>query len=99
MDRERSKAACAVFEEKIVICGGEDHARALHSVVSFDVSTGTFRPMPGTNYDRLSLVVAGGKLIVIDNVGEGCEVLDGARNRFVMTTELFESESGRADCE
>ena len=90
MDRVRSGAACVVFEEKIVICGGVDSAGELNSVVSYDVSSDTFLPMPDTNNSRTnhSLVVASGKLFVIDSLFEGCEVLDRASNKFVMANNI-----------
>merc|ERR1712240_747026 len=75
MKEVRSHAACAVFEERIVVCGGGNVANGkLKSVESYDVIPDKWWPMPSMNKGRnpLRLVVVGKKLFVVSE--STCEV-------------------------
>ena len=86
MNEDRSCAACVVFEENIVICGGYNSARALDTVASYDVLSRNFCSMPNTINERVEhfLVVAKRKLFVVGDMVSGCEVFDKANNKFVF---------------
>ena len=91
MNEGRSHAACCLFEEKIVVCGGValdanyDVTYALDSVESYDPTTGAWSFMPNTIdlHCGHDLVALKNKLFVIDENSSRCEVFDSFCNKFV----------------
>ena len=84
MDVARATRACAVFEERIVVCGGCDNPR-LNTVESYDVLPDKWSPMPSLNFSKnvSSLVVVKHKLFVISKRKDSCEVYDNVCKRFI----------------
>ena len=85
MRQARADAACAVFQGRIVVCGGTPNdADELKSVESYDLDG--WSPMPSMIHERSfhSLVVVKSKLFVIGNYSnENCEVYDNISQTFV----------------
>ena len=86
----RRGAACAVFEEKIVVTGGcSDMHFATNTVFSYDVAADEWRPMPSMKRTKghHSLVAVRSKLFVVGCkpvVGSDSEVFDSAVGKFVL---------------
>ena len=89
----RESAACAVFEEKIVLCGG-NRETLLHTAESYDVFLDEWVPMPDMNVGNFchSLVAVKSKLFVIGT--EACEVYDSTSRRFTLLQSYSEQVSG-----
>ena len=83
MNERRNRAACAVFEERIVVSGGCNPYLSSNTVESYDVVADTWTPMPSMirGHYHHSLVVVKNKLIVIGVYD--CEVFDKTCNKFV----------------
>ena len=87
MNEARSKAACAVYEEKIVVSGGLSNNRGvLNSVESYDVLPNKWSTMPKMNSGKCnhSLVVVKNKLFVISMKKDYCEVFDNVCKKFII---------------
>ena len=81
---ERGSAACAVFREKVVVCGGYlehnyAHEIYLDTVESYDAFADEWSPMPKMIYKIAchSLVVVSDKLFVVDS--RSLQAFDGER--------------------
>ena len=86
MNKARSQAACAVFEERIIVSGGwSNDDNMLDSVESYDVLPNNWSAMPNMNSGKCdhSLVVVKNKLFVISNLKDNCEVFDSICNKFI----------------
>ena len=90
MSEGRQLAACAVFQGKIVVCGGEDYEEENYSetVECYDVITDAWSPMPSMleSKSRHSAVAVRSKYYVISE-DDGCEVFDRVCNKFVALKE------------
>ena len=85
MNEPRSDAACAVFEERIVVSGGlSNDGDVLNSVESYDVLPNNWSTMPNMNSSKHShsLVVVKNKLFVISKRKDGWEVFDNICKKF-----------------
>ena len=87
MTKLRKSAACAIFEEHIVVSGGYSWGEKLNTVESYDVFAGTWTRMPSMN-ERISehsLVCVKSKLFAIGGLYSNisCEVFDKISNVFV----------------
>ena len=85
MNKIRLNAACAIFEENIVVSGGCYH---MNTVESYDVFADTWTPMPSMIEGRTyhSLVCVENKLFAIGGgarLNTNCEVFDKTSNMFV----------------
>ena len=89
----RESAACAVFEEKIVLCGGVRET-LLHTAESYDVFADEWTPMADMNMGNFchSLVAVKSKLFVIGT--EACEVYDSTSRKFTLLESYTEKVSG-----
>ena len=88
MNYTRSDAACAIYEENIVVTGGENNINLVSNTVeSYDVYGKTWTPMPNMIERRCghSLVCFKRKLYAIGGVSlyTNCEVYDKTSNKFV----------------
>ena len=86
MKEARSHAACAVFEERIVVSGGLiTEYDELNSVESYDVLPNKWSSMPNMNSGKRShsLVVVKNKLFVISKTEDDCEVFDNICKTFI----------------
>ena len=86
INKERSCAACAVYEERIVVSGGlENDFRTLNTVESYDVIPDKWSSMPNMNSGKSnhSLVVVMNKLFIISERENTCEVFDNVCKMFV----------------
>ena len=86
MSDVRAKAACAVFKERLVVCGGRGaRSHKLNAVESYDVITDTWKPMANLILERSchSLLVVRDKLFVIGSATDTCEVFDNVAKKFV----------------
>ena len=82
----RKEAACAVFEERIVVCGGAGGSgRCVNWADSYDVYEDAWTPMPDMVVERKchKLVAVESKLFVIGGRFFTCEVYDGMSKKFV----------------
>ena len=88
MKEEREVSACIVFQENIVVSGGENFndVNDLNSVESYDVFGNKWTSMPNmVNYQSFhNLVVVKNKLFVIGLGTENCEFFDNACKKFVV---------------
>ena len=80
INERRERAACAVFEESIVVSGGYNNNFNSKTVESYDVIADTWSPMPSMirYHSHHSLVVVKNKLFVIGSSIYGCEVFDNS---------------------
>ena len=102
MNEARSKAACAVFAERIVVSGGFGtyHDRS-KTVELYDVLPNKWSTMPNMNSGKYehSLVVVNDKLFVISHRRDSCEVFDNVCKKFVtinsphLNTRFFVNKS------
>ena len=87
MIKAREDAACAVFEERIIVSGGYNggYNRRLKSVESYDVIGNEWSSMPNMTKCRglHNLVVVKDKLFVIGYSTDNCEIYDSIGKRFV----------------
>ena len=88
MRQAGSKASCVVFEERIVVTGGDDTSQhQLSTVESYDVTTNSWSPMAEMveGKRRHSSVVVRNKLFVLgcEGFSEGFEVYDSTCKIFV----------------
>ena len=86
MNEARYNAACSVFEERIVVSGGQDiNGFELNTVESYDVIANKWSSMPSMIHSQSShsLVVVKSKLFVIGSVVDNCEVFDDKIKIFV----------------
>ena len=87
MNKLRSSAACAIYEENIVVSGGIYNAIGLRTVDSYDVFGNVWRPMPNMIEERRihSLISVKRKLFAIGGTFSktNCEVYDKTSNMFV----------------
>ena len=88
MEESRTFAACAVFEDTLVVSGGLDNNPViLNTVESYDVVTDSWTPMPDMIERRRShnLVAVKSKLFVIGSVNRNkpSEVFDSTCKKFV----------------
>ena len=87
MNKVRSHAACAVFEDRIVVSGGlNSNYNSLSTVESYDVLPDKWSPMPNMNYGKRlhSLVVCKNKLFAISQKASTFEVFDNISKTFVV---------------
>ena len=87
MNKARSGAACAVFEERVVVAGGwGSHYSILNSVESYNVHSNRWSQMPNMNTAKSShsLVVVNNKLFVISRESNTCEVFDNVCKKFII---------------
>ena len=86
MNEPRSNAACAVFEERIVVSGGWSiNGYPLKSFERYDVLPNQWSTLPSMNsvkYDH-SLVVVKNKLFVISKRKDNCKVYDNICKKFI----------------
>ena len=86
MKQERTSAACAIFNGKIVVAGGtdSDFLNILNTVESYDVSADKWSPMPNmvNGKDDHSLVVVKNKLFVFGTGTHTFEVFDNYSQKF-----------------
>ena len=86
--QNRQRAACVVFEERIVVAGGQDIGKHYRSVESYDVFSDTWTEMPSMKKFRpnLSLVVVKNKLFAIGGSVRRncCEMFDNSSKAFVL---------------
>ena len=83
----RRLAACAVFEENIVVCGGEgDGFDELNTAELFDVVSKECSSMPSmvNHMEDHCLVVVKNKLFAIGKASNVCEVYDSKCQQFVV---------------
>ena len=75
---KRHDAACAVFQERVVTCGGEYDHLELSSAESYDVTTGKWRAFPHMTSQRRNhgLVAVRSRLFAVGDLGS--EVYNGA---------------------
>ena len=86
MNEARSIAACVVYDERIVVCGGMyNNFNDLNSVESYDVLRDKWSKMPNMNSGKYhhSLVVVKNKLFVISKRKNECEVYDNLCKKFI----------------
>ena len=97
MNHVRHGAACAVFEERIVVSGGvENNFDKLNTVESYNVISRKWSAMPNmiNKCSYHSLVAVRNKLFVIDSIIDTCEVFESCTNTFVaLKLPLFTSRS------
>ena len=100
MNEVRSNAACAIFEERIIVSGGcSNNGDDLNSVESYDVLPDKWSTMPNMNSGKYnhSLVVFKNKLFVISKREDGCEVFDNFCKKFItIKSPEFYNSSKRA---
>ena len=87
MNEARSGAACAVFEERVVVAGGwGSHYSILNSVESYDVHSNRWSQLPNMNTAKSShsLVVVNNKLFVISKESNTCEVFDNVCKKIII---------------
>ena len=90
MKEARNVAACAVFEDRIVVSGGcrlvDGNFIDLKTVESYDVVPDKWSPMPNMNYGKSlhSLVVVKNKLFAISQTASTFEVFDNNSKTFVV---------------
>ena len=86
INEARSNAACAVFDERIVVCGGSNENQSrLNAVESYDVLPNKWSIMPNMNSGKNghSLVVVKNKLFVVSMLENDCEVYDNICKKFI----------------
>ena len=86
MNEARIFAACALFEEKIIVSGGRDNnCIMLKTVEMYDIDGDNWSPMANMtkSKSRHSLVVVNSKLYVIGSGSNNCEVFDNSCKQFV----------------
>ena len=86
INEARSNAACAVFDERILVCGGSNENQSrLNSVESYDVLPDKWSTMPNMNSGKFdhSLVGLKNKLFVISMREDDCEVFDNICQKFI----------------
>ena len=86
MKEARGFAACAVFEESIVVTGGWDNnGNDLNTVEKYDATIDEWSPMPDLIEGKRShsLVVVKNKLYVIGYGTDACEVFENSCKKFV----------------
>ena len=86
MNEAREVSACAVFEGRIVVCGGIDNnSNSLNSVESYDAAGNKWSRMPNmiNRKSAHSLVAAKNKLFVFSNSKDTNEVFDEVCKKFV----------------
>ena len=85
MNDSRRSSACAVFEGRIVVAGGNDNYARLNTVESYDVDADKWSPMPNMIQVKIyhRLVVVRNKLLVIGPRRSDCEVFDNKCKTFV----------------
>ena len=86
MIKSRRYAACAVFEEKLVVSGGSDSNNRLNTVENYDVTgDASWTRMPSMTKARSdhSLMVVRNKLFVIGSGSNACEVYTTNTGKFV----------------
>ena len=88
MNEAKSDAACAIFEGRIVVCGGYHFRDSLKTVESYDVFADSWKPMPSmvTSRSSHSLICVKSKLFAIggtNDLNTNCEVFDETSNMFV----------------
>ena len=105
MNEARTYAACAVFEERIVVCGGfgnrlRNNLRDFNSVESYDVTADAWTPMPNMIEPRMghSLVAVVDKLFVLGGykTDGACEVFERISNKFVNLKSVISFSSDQA---
>ena len=87
MNQAKSRAVCAIYEEKIVVSGGYRRGN-LNTVESYDVFGNIWTPMPNMIEGRCghSLICFKSKLFAINGglwLNIDCEVFDKISNKFV----------------
>ena len=96
MSVERYDSACVVFQESIVVSGGDDQEHPTDSVEAYDHVTGTWSPMPRMTKERSNhgLVVVKNKLYAIGGDFDDeyptytSEVYDSCSKMFVKIANL-----------
>ena len=87
MIEPRSRAACAVFQERVLVSGGcnNNGQNVLSSVESCDVLPNKWSTMPNMNSGKTnhSLVVVKNKLFVISERKDDWEVFDNISKQFI----------------
>ena len=86
MKEARADAACAVFEERIIVSGGWDtNGDDLKTVESYDVITDEWSSMPNMTDSKVqhSLVALKNKLYAIGRGTDTCEFFDNCCKKFV----------------
>ena len=88
MLRRRDRAACVVFEDKVVVSGGEYYDQGMCYVESYDIFQDTWTEMPDMTQARFlhSLVVVKDKLFAIGGYFKinSCEMFDNSSKAFVL---------------
>ena len=100
MNQAKSRAVCAIYEEKIVVSGGYRRGN-LNTVESYDVFGNIWTPMPNMIEGRCghSLICFKSKLFAIGGgrLDTNCEVYDKTSNMFVtLKAPDFRSSSVQA---
>ena len=85
INEARSNAACAVFDERNVVCqGSNQYQLRLNSVETYDVLPDKWSTMPNMNSGKNghTLVNVKNKLFVILMIEDDCEVYDNISKNF-----------------
>ena len=100
MSEARQDAACAAFEDNVIICGGYGNDfRSSNTVESYDAVAGDWTRMPNMNERRSnhSLVVVKTKMYVIGGFNAAkCEVFDNKSKLFVSLNSPFAISANQA---
>ena len=85
MNEAVSYAACAVYQNKIIVCGGHISGYITNSVNSYDPSADEWKPMPNmvTGKYHHSAVVVKDKLFVVSKQFDKFETFDSINKMFV----------------
>ena len=98
---ERTSAACAVYEGRVVVCGGMDYyCRDLETVESYDAFSDEWSSMPNMVSAKMchGLVVVKNKLFVIGRLINSSEVYDGTVKKFVALKSPYINAFGPVQC-
>ena len=96
MNVERSDAAVAIFEGRVVVTGGQNNEGILRTVTSYNHLTDKWTSMPSMIEERFGhgSVANRNKLYVIGRINnfrnETCEVFDSFSNKFVALKSIQE---------
>ena len=85
MNEAVSYAACAVYQNKIIVCGGHANGYITNSANSYDPSADEWNPMPNMVTEKVhhSAVVVKNKLFVVSRYFDELETFDSINNMFV----------------
>ena len=90
MNETRWAASCAVFEGRIVVCGGRSNVDSLNTVTAYDHVADKWSYMPEMIEARghNKSVAVKNKLFVVGGNTRTCQVFDSTCNKFVLLKKL-----------